>query len=144
MLFANCFFSRSRKRFVCLCIKIEKIFNTTSPSGTLGGQMSCTWTLSTSLVYRKLWYYNGHRSTQIVVPARRPAYAWAAKQQQRCLHAPTSLSARNNSHIVCILTWSPLKISSYAFRDDIDGDDIPLASPKRFMTRYLPRLDAGI
>jgi hypothetical protein len=31
------FFSRSRKRFACLCLKVEKKFNTTRLSSALGG-----------------------------------------------------------------------------------------------------------
>jgi hypothetical protein len=35
-------------------------------------------------------------------------------------------------------------ISSYAFRTDVDGDDIPLVSPRRFKTSCSPHLGVGI
>ena len=68
------FFSRSCKSFVRLCIKVEKMFNTTRLSGVLGGQKSSSRTLRPLIVYleictstrienqksKKSWWYDDY------------------------------------------------------------------------------------
>jgi hypothetical protein len=80
------FFSRSRKRFARLCIKVEKKFNTTRLNGALGGQKNGTWTLRLTLVYWNLWCYIGNWSTRNETPARRPMPARAAAAPPACTH----------------------------------------------------------
>jgi hypothetical protein len=49
-----------------------------------------------------------------------------------------------HSRSTCILPGFLLKISSYAFRANVEGDVIPLVSPRRFKIRCSSRLDTGI
>jgi hypothetical protein len=75
---------KAAKFFSRLCIKVEKMFNTTRLSGALGGQKSSTWTLRPSPVHLKLRYYIGWWSTWLAEPARRPMPGLSSGDDAAC------------------------------------------------------------